>query len=88
VDFDVIDQLRNIYFVFVRKFEYNGTVHQLLTDFEKTYDRVRRKVLYVIFIEYVIPVKLVRLIKICLNEPVVNSTYVKICLVHFVFKVV
>jgi hypothetical protein len=41
VDFDVIDQ-RNIGFFISgrhwRKWEYNGTVHQLFIDFKKAYD--------------------------------------------------
>jgi hypothetical protein len=28
-----------------KKWEYNGTVHQLFTDFKKAYDSVRREVL-------------------------------------------
>jgi hypothetical protein len=43
-------------------------VHQLFRDFKKAYDLVRRVVLYNIFIEFGIPMKLVRLIKICLTE--------------------
>jgi len=43
-------------------------VHQLFIDFKKAYDSVRREVLYSILIEYGIPPKLVRLIKICLTE--------------------
>ena len=43
-------------------------MHQLLTDFKKTYDSVRREVLYNIIIEFGIPTKLVRLIKMYLNE--------------------
>jgi hypothetical protein len=37
-------------------------------DFEMAYDSVRREVLYSILIEFGVPVKLVRLIKMCLNE--------------------
>jgi hypothetical protein len=48
--------------------EYNEAVHQLLVDFKKTYDAVRREVLYNILIEFGIPMKLVRLIKMCLRE--------------------
>jgi hypothetical protein len=43
-------------------------VHQLFVDFKKAYDSVRRQVLYNIFIEFGIPLKLVRLIKMCLNK--------------------
>jgi hypothetical protein len=37
-------------------------------DFKKAYDLVRREVLYSILIEFGIPMQLVRLIKVCLNE--------------------
>ena len=40
---------------------------QLCIDFKKAYDSVRREVLYNIPIEFRIPMKLVRLIKMCLN---------------------
>jgi retron-type reverse transcriptase len=53
-----------------RKFR---TVHQLFIDFSKTYDSVRREVLYKILIEFGMPRKLIRLIKMCLNQ-----TYSKI----------
>jgi len=43
-------------------------VHQLFIDFKKAYDSVRREVLHNILIEFGIPMKLVRLIKMCLNE--------------------
>jgi hypothetical protein len=45
--------------------EYNETVHQLFVDFKKAYDSVRREVLYNILIEFGVPMKLVRLIKMC-----------------------
>ena len=48
--------------------EYNKAVHQLFIDFKKAYDSVRREVLYNILIENGITMKLVRLIKLCLNE--------------------
>jgi hypothetical protein len=43
-------------------------VHHLFIDFKKAYDSGRREVLYNILIDYGIPLKLVRLIKICLDE--------------------
>jgi hypothetical protein len=50
-----------------KKWEYNEVVHQLFIDFMKPYDLGRREVLYNILIEFGIPMKLVRLIKMCLN---------------------
>jgi len=43
-------------------------VDQLFIDFKKGYDSVRKEVLYNILIEFGIPRKLVRLIKMCLTE--------------------
>ncbi|KAJ4431865.1 hypothetical protein ANN_20471 [Periplaneta americana] len=51
-----------------KKWEYKGTVYQLFIDFKKAYDSVKREVLYNILIEFGIPKKLVRLIKMCLSE--------------------
>jgi len=51
-----------------KKWEYNEAVHQLFIDFKKAYDSVRREVLYNILIEFGIPKKLVRFIKMCLTE--------------------
>jgi hypothetical protein len=41
---------------------------KLFVDFKKAYDSVRREVLYNILIEFGVPMKLVSLIKMCLNE--------------------
>jgi hypothetical protein len=66
VDFDIIDQqpmIDQVFYVWQileEKREYNGTVHQLLTDFKKSYDSLRREILYNILIE-------VGIIKMCLN---------------------
>ena len=46
-----------------KKWEYNEAVHHLFIDFRKAYDSVRREVLYNILIEFGVPQKLVRLIK-------------------------
>ena len=51
-----------------KKWEYNEEIHQLFIDFKKAYDSVRREVLYNIVIEFGIPKKLVRLIKMSLTE--------------------
>ena len=48
--------------------EYNEAVHQLLIDFKKAYDSVRREVLFNILIEFGVPKKLLRLVKMCLTE--------------------
>ena len=67
VDFDATGQLLIIYSAFVKylrkKWVYNKAVYQLFIDFKNAYDSVRREVLYNIFIEFGIPMKLVRLIK-------------------------
>jgi hypothetical protein len=44
------------------------TVHHIFTDFKKAYDSVKTEVLYNILLEFGIPKKLVRLIKMCLNK--------------------
>jgi hypothetical protein len=51
-----------------KKWEYNEAVHQLLIDFKKAYDSVRTGVVYNIVIEFGIPMKLVSIVKMCLNE--------------------
>jgi hypothetical protein len=51
-----------------KNWEYNGPVHKLFIYFKKTYDSVRREVLYNILIELRIQRELVGLIKMCLNE--------------------
>jgi hypothetical protein len=62
------DQIFRIRHILEKKWEYYETVHQLFIDFKKTYYSVRREVLYNILIEFGVPMKLVRLIKMCLNE--------------------
>ena len=51
-----------------KKWEYNAAVHQPFVDLKEANDSVRREVLYNILIEFGIPMKLTRLIKMCLNE--------------------
>jgi hypothetical protein len=43
-------------------------VYQLFIDIKKAYDSIRREDLYNILVEFGIPKKLVRLLKLCLNE--------------------
>jgi hypothetical protein len=62
------DQIFYIRQILEKKWEYNGTVHQSFIDFKKAYDSVKREALYNILLEFDILKKLVRLIKICLNE--------------------
>jgi hypothetical protein len=69
------DQIFSIWQILEKKREYNETVHQLFIDFKKAYDSVRREILYNILIEFWVPMKLVRFIKMCLNE-----TCSKICI--------
>jgi hypothetical protein len=52
----------------LEKIGINGTVYQLFTDLKKAYDSGRKKVLYNNLIEFVIHMKLLRLIKMCLAE--------------------
>ncbi|KAJ4446721.1 hypothetical protein ANN_13418 [Periplaneta americana] len=63
-----IDQIFCIRQIMEKKWEYKGTVHQLFIDFKKACDSVKREVLYDILIQFGIPKKLVRLIKMCLSE--------------------
>jgi len=63
-----IDHIFCIRQILEKKWEYNEEVYQLYIDFKKAYDSVRREVLYKILIEFGIPKKLVRLIKMNLNK--------------------
>ena len=58
-------------FIHYHYFRRNGNseaVHQLYIDFKKAYDSVRREGLYNNCIQFGIPMKLVKLMKTCLNE--------------------
>jgi hypothetical protein len=73
-DFEVRSKTDRIFYVHQipeRKWEYNGTVHQLFIDYKKAYDSVKKETLYNILIRR----KLAGLIKICLNE-----TYSSVCI--------
>jgi hypothetical protein len=62
------DYIFCIYQILERNWEYNEAVHQLFIHFNKAYDAIWGEVLYNILSEFGIPMKLVRLIKICLNK--------------------
>ena len=68
--FDATGQLLIIYSAFAKYLRQNGdTVKKFISsiDFKKAYDSVRREVLYKNLIEFGIPRKLVRLVKMCLT---------------------
>jgi len=77
VDFDATGQLLIIYPAFLKyfktKWEYSEAVHQLFVDFKKAFDSEWLEVLYNVLIEFGIPMKLVRLIKMCLNDTISES---------------
>jgi hypothetical protein len=50
------------------KLEYNETVNQLFIDFTKAYDSIRSEVFHNILIAFGVPMKLVTLNRMCLNE--------------------
>jgi hypothetical protein len=62
------NQILYVQQILEKKWECNGTMHQLFIDFKKAYDSVKREVLYSILLEFGTPKKLVRLIKMFLNE--------------------
>jgi hypothetical protein len=62
------DRIFCIRHILEKKWEYNETVHQLFIDFKKAYDSVGREVLHNILTEFGVHMKLVRLIKRCLNQ--------------------
>jgi hypothetical protein len=64
-------QLLVIYSAFTKyekKWEYSAAVRQIFIDLKKAYDSVSREVLYNILCEFGIPMKLLRQIKVFLNE--------------------
>jgi hypothetical protein len=67
-----------------KKLGYNGAVHQLFIDYKNICYSVKR-VLYSILLEFGIPKKLFRLIKMCSNE---TYSKVHVCkrLIHFLIR--
>jgi sorting nexin-29 len=80
-----IDQIFYIRQILEKKWECNGAVNQLFIYFNKAYDSVKRKVLYNILLEVGTPKKLVRLIKMCLNE-IYSEVRVGKTLINFLFR--
>jgi hypothetical protein len=73
VGFDVTDQLLIRFSAFVRYWRNNWEyeiLHQLFINFKKAYVSMTRELLYNILIELGYPrlIRLIRLIKMCLNE--------------------
>jgi hypothetical protein len=62
------DHIFCIHQILEKTWDYNPAVHQLFLDCKEAYDSVRREVLYNILTEVGIPMKLARLIKMCLTE--------------------
>jgi hypothetical protein len=63
----ITDQILYIRQILGKKWEFNGSVDQLFIHFKKASDSVQREVRYNILLEFCLPKKLVRLIKMCLN---------------------
>jgi hypothetical protein len=61
------DQIFCVHQMLEKNWEYNEAVQWLFIDFKKAYDYVRREMFYSILVESVIPMKLIKLIKMCLN---------------------
>jgi hypothetical protein len=70
VGFDVTDQLLIRFSALARYWRKNWSMRQYISysDFKKTYDSVRRELLYNILTEFGVPMESLRLIKMCLNE--------------------
>jgi hypothetical protein len=68
-----MDQIFFIHQRLEQTWEYIETENQLFIDLKKAYDSVKREVLFQLWLEFGIPQKLVRLMKMYLNE-----TYTKV----------
>jgi hypothetical protein len=59
-----------------------------MNNFKKAHDSARREVLYNILIGFGVTMTLVGLSKICFDEFYSKVCVYKICLIHFLFKMV
>jgi len=69
VDFDatILIMYSAFFKYFRKKWEYNEAVHQSFADFKSAYDSVQWEVLCNISTEFGIPIKVIRLMKMCLD---------------------
>lgn len=51
-----------------KKWEFGQVLHQLFVDFKKAYDSTKRNKMYQILVFLGVPKKLVKLVRVCLNE--------------------
>jgi len=74
-----------------KKWEFSEAVCQLFIDVKKVYDSVRREILYNILTEFDFLTKLIKLlmlVKMCLNETYSRTQVGKICLTCFLLRLV
>jgi hypothetical protein len=79
-------QIFYIWQILEKKWDYNGTVHQLFIDSKKAYNSVRRELLYNILTEFGILRKLVGLTQMGLTKPTVQCVLASINLTNFLFR--
>jgi len=85
VDFDATGELLIVYFAVIKYLGKNGNTVKQCYRLTEASNSVGREVLYDILIGLGILMKLVRLIKLCLNE---TCSRAKICPTFFLFRMV
>jgi Reverse transcriptase (RNA-dependent DNA polymerase). len=63
-----VNPIYSIRQILEKKWEFNNEVCQLFIHFEKAFDSIKRESLYNILIKIGVPRKLVKIIKICLDD--------------------
>jgi hypothetical protein len=87
--FNVTDQLLIRFPAFLRYWRRNGSkMKRYICCLKKACASVRGEVLYNILIKFGLLLKLIWLIKMCLNKHTVKSLQVNICLIVFLFRMV